>query len=109
MDRATCRALVRHHPDPGVTYQPGVDIKGRPVVPADLSPQRAFGPLLPEEVVLALPLYGFAPRIRSRGLGRSDVVVGRITLDPQSGDVLFHGRPLDDSQRQKVAVLCRRL
>lgn len=106
MDRAVCRMLVRHYPDPGVVYQPGVDVKGRPVLPADLGLQLPLGPLLPE-VVLALPLDRFAPRILKRGLGRSDVIVGRITLDPLSGDVLFNGRPMDDGRRQTVVALCR--
>jgi hypothetical protein len=36
MSRQDCERLVQHEPAPGVTYQPGVDVHGRPVVPADL-------------------------------------------------------------------------
>jgi hypothetical protein len=36
ISRRDCERLVRHEPAPDVTYQPGVDVHGRPVVPADL-------------------------------------------------------------------------
>ena len=34
--RADCARLVAHRPAPDVAYQPGVDVYGREVVPADL-------------------------------------------------------------------------
>ena len=36
ISRKDCERLVRHEPAPDVTYQPGVDVHGRPVMPADL-------------------------------------------------------------------------
>ena len=36
ISRRDCERLVHHEPAPDVTYQPGVDVHGRPVVPADL-------------------------------------------------------------------------
>jgi hypothetical protein len=36
ISRRDCQQLVRHEPAPDVAYQPGVDVHGRPVVPADL-------------------------------------------------------------------------
>ena len=36
ISRRDCEQLVRHEPAPDVTYQPGVDVHGRPVAPADL-------------------------------------------------------------------------
>ena len=32
-----CERLLKHEPAPDVTYQPGVDVHGRPVAPADLN------------------------------------------------------------------------
>lgn len=32
-----CERLVKHEPAPDVTYQPGVDVHGRPVASADLN------------------------------------------------------------------------
>src|SRR5215470_1921958 len=37
ISRRDCQYLVQHEPAPDVTYQPGVDVHGRPVVPADLN------------------------------------------------------------------------
>ena len=36
ISRKDCQRLVNHEPAPDVTYQPGVDVHGRPVAPADL-------------------------------------------------------------------------
>jgi hypothetical protein len=36
VDPALCQALVKHTPAPDVNYQPGVDVHGKPVAPADL-------------------------------------------------------------------------
>lgn len=36
ISRRDCERLVRHEPAPDVAYQPGVDVHGRPVAPADL-------------------------------------------------------------------------
>jgi hypothetical protein len=36
ISRKDCDRLVNHEPAPDVTYQPGVDVHGRPVAPADL-------------------------------------------------------------------------
>jgi hypothetical protein len=36
ISRRDCQRLVRHEPAPDVAYQPGVDVHGRPVVPADI-------------------------------------------------------------------------
>ena len=36
ISRQDCDRLVQHEPAPDVAYQPGVDVHGRPVVPADL-------------------------------------------------------------------------
>jgi hypothetical protein len=36
ISRKDCSRLVNHEPAPDVTYQPGVDVHGRPVAPADL-------------------------------------------------------------------------
>jgi hypothetical protein len=36
ISRQDCERLVQHEPAPDVAYQPGVDVHGRPVVPADL-------------------------------------------------------------------------
>src|SRR5215475_7077827 len=36
ISRRDCDRLVNHEPAPDVAYQPGVDVHGKPVAPADL-------------------------------------------------------------------------
>ena len=36
LSKEACGRLVQHVPADGVTYKPGVDVRGKPVVPADL-------------------------------------------------------------------------
>jgi hypothetical protein len=36
ISRKDCQRMVDHEPAPDVAYQPGVDVHGRPVAPADL-------------------------------------------------------------------------
>jgi hypothetical protein len=38
--RSDCELAVRYVTPPGVDYQPGVDVNGRPVTPADLDDGR---------------------------------------------------------------------
>ena len=79
VDSAACRALAVHQPSPDVAYKPGVDVRGRPVVGADLNPAPQFlpptlsfdlnvdlAPYLPAGSRLAMPQMG----------------VGRVTLGP---------------------------
>lgn len=42
VDPRTCRLLEQHVPVPGVAYVPGMDVHGRPVAPADLTPPPEF-------------------------------------------------------------------
>ncbi|HIC81294.1 MAG TPA: hypothetical protein EYP07_10060, partial [Kiloniellaceae bacterium] len=55
--RADCQRLVRHLPAADVAYQPGVDVRGRPVAPADLGAAEpgAAPPLaLPQAVIIPI-------------------------------------------------------
>ena len=50
--KADCAALVRHVAEPGVAYEPGIDVNGRPVVAADLGDTPEIK--LPEEIAIAI-------------------------------------------------------
>ena len=47
-----CRMLPRHVPDASVTYQPGVDVHGRAVAPADLD--SGYGYMMPAEITIPI-------------------------------------------------------
>src|SRR5690606_18300591 len=52
-----CARLARHYPDPGVAYQPGRDVRGKAVAPADLAPNG--GLILPDAVVIPIEVELF--------------------------------------------------
>src|SRR5262245_4444255 len=80
ISRKDCSRLVNHEPAPDVTYQPGVDVHGRPVAPADLGggqqiqlPDVIYIPIevLTQDSFNIPPQFGAVQRNRlyRRGLG----------------------------------------
>ncbi len=109
-DPAFCRALVKHAPDAGVAYQPGVDVHGKPVAPADL-PVSAPAIQMPQTITIPLTL-GLAKVLNLNTsqypynqLGPStEAQLGTLTV---TGDqVMFNGQPISPAQQDNLAVLC---
>ncbi len=101
IDRQDCARLVTSNV-PSADYKPGVDVNGRPVVPADLP---SNGASLPESFLIDIKRAGALPA----GLGGSDLYVGRVSVDPLSGKVELNGRPLPNSVETVLAAECARL
>lgn len=99
--RTTCRALTAHQPAPGVAYQPGVDVHGKPVAPADL-PSNTAGP---EQVRVLLKRD--LPVARG-ALGASEIVVGEVKVDLLTGKATLDGKPLDAGLQSDVLLACTR-
>ncbi len=101
-----CRALVRHEAAPGVAYQPGVDVRGRTVAPADLNPSPIT---LPETFAfdinvdlfdrLGLPAGGDADY-------KTSVPVGKVEVTEDRG-ILFNGQPVGNDAQRQLAERCR--
>lgn len=53
--KSDCMALVRHHPSADATYQPGADVHGKYVPPADM-PGSGVGIALPDKVEFDLKI-----------------------------------------------------
>ena len=106
MSRQDCLNLVRHRPDPDVTYRPGVDVNGNAVAPADL-PSSA-GSAMAGDVVIDLkrPL-GQTAQVPP-GVAGSDLHMGVVSVDLASGQVLVNGRPIDSESETIVLEACRR-
>jgi len=102
---ADCRRLVQYLPSGDVTYRPGVDVYGRAVAPADLSPAPSLGP--PERMTVYIDAnlrrYGVPP---TSPLFQPFVGVGAISFD-SSGNVFFNGQPLGGGEQSALAELCR--
>lgn len=103
-----CHALVKHKPRSDVTYQDGVDLKGHPVVPADIEGQPRLE--LPEEISLPLTadLFHFLKLDQSKfpfnAMSRNDINLGTLTV--RGDQVFYNGQPLTDAQQDNLAVLC---
>lgn len=104
VDSAACRALANHQPAPDVAYRPGVDVRGRPVVGADLNPSP---PVLPPTLTFDLNA-DLAPFLPSGSrLSLPQMGVGRVTLGPD-GKVLFNGQQVGQGDGAALAAACRR-
>lgn len=102
---ADCAWLVKHEPAPDIAYQPGVDVHGRPVMPADLDARRLR---LPERVAIEITVdlqerFGIPS---DSALFQGEVAVGEVVVE---GDrVTFNGQPLYDPELRALAEACRR-
>ncbi len=101
-----CAQLPDAHMAPGVAYQGGIDIYGRPVAPADLPGSNASSGLPLGTNILVDPSRrpggGTIPGVRQ------ETYVGTVTVDPQ-GRALMNGQPLDGPPPGSVAALCAEL
>ena len=105
VSRADCQKLVQYTPDPGVAYRPGVDVRGKAVAPADL-PGSTAPIALPRNVEFYIsfnPLKGQT----GRRFDKSELVVGTVGYDLESGEVTFNGQPLTDPEKNEIARRCR--
>lgn len=104
---ADCRrVLTEHRPAPDVAYQPGVDVRGRPVVGADLNPAPQFK--VPDnvafDIAIDLKKYGIAS---ASPLYQPNFKLGEVRMDVASGRVLYNGQPLGNPELEALREACR--
>jgi len=103
--KSDCIQIVDHHPSADVAYKPGVDVRGRKVVPADVEASPDLKNLVPEviEFPVALnPLKGGAARF-----GETSLDVGKVSFDMKSRRATFNGRPLTRSETRRISRKCK--
>jgi hypothetical protein len=110
--RSDCMALVRHHPSADATYQPGVDVHGKYVAPADL-PAGNTTVTLPDKVQFDLKInpvtYGkTTANATSSNYANTAMSVAHVSVDLKTGQTLLNGKPLDGDQDQYVVDACRK-
>lgn len=110
MGRKDCERLLRRADQPGVTYTPGVDVRGNRVVGANLAGTLTAADILPEEIAFELTLNpityagnddlaaAFADTTTSLGTIRYNLASGALTLD---------GKKLNGDTEQGMITLCR--
>jgi hypothetical protein len=108
VSRDDCRRLVNHQPDPGVAYKPGVDVRGKPVAPADLAAidQNA----VPSQITIDLQtLLGQLPLTNApASLGNSYVHQGQVSIDLATGAVTLNGQKVGENAAATVVEACRK-
>ena len=101
--RADCARLVAHVPDPDVAYEPGVDVYGREVAPADLGGAPRIE--LPETILIGIEidlLARFGIPVSHAG-----AEVGEVAY--RDGRFTFNGQPLQDQAQAELAARCQEI
>jgi hypothetical protein len=99
ISKQDCMALARYHEAPGVEYQPGVDVHGKPVAPADLQGGASYDPPTKIEFNVTInPIqYG------QRNALQSQISQTQATLAANPGNVAAQEQ-LSSLQRQLSAI-----
>ena len=105
ISRKDCQRLVNHEPAPDVTYQPGVDVHGRPVVPADLGGAQEIQ--LPDVIYIPIEVliqdkYGIPA---NSVLYDATALVGVVSV--RGNQVYFEDQPLTDPEIVALEEACR--
>ena len=88
----------------GMSDKPGVDVRGRRVVPAD---RGGGSPIkLPKEITIDIGIdleekYGLGAGGDYTGTAK----VGKVTV--KNGQVTFNGQPLGNQEQQAITAACR--
>lgn len=100
-----CIRIVEHHPSADVAYQPGVDVRGRKVVPADVEASPDLRNIVPQVIEFSValnPLKGGAARF-----GETSLEVGKVSFDMKSRRATFNGKPLTRADTKRISKKCR--
>lgn len=103
--RRDCDQLVTYRQAPGVEYQPGVDVRGNPVAPADLGGGYQIKP--PETIVIPIEIL-IQDRFHiptNSVLWNAKAQVGVVTV--KGNQVYYEGQLLGDPETAALEQLCR--
>ena len=113
LSEADCDRLARHYPGADVTYQPGRDVRGKAVAPADLPADEGGGSglVLPEAVVIPIEVellerYGIPANPANF---KGDLYIGEVVVDVATGRAIFNGQPLQSEAEAELAARCQQV
>lgn len=109
ISKKDCQWLTVHVPADDVRYKPGVDVRGKKVVPADLSSSRTLK--LQDQVLLSLdiPLQEFIGAAAAGRLATADVNVGQISIDTKTREVFYNGQSISPDGQGELVAACRKM
>jgi hypothetical protein len=128
--RADCRRLVRHEPAEGVDYEPGVDVHGNEVAPAEVGGGVELD--LPDRITIPIELDVLTGRRQGRdepeaGTPETDdpddvpddadlgdrligeAQIGTVEVDVETGRATFNGQPLRSEAQRRIAEKCQEI
>ena len=107
-----CQKLTAHIPRDDVKYKGGVDVKGRPVIPADITPYADLG--LGDEISFLLILdaakEGIVNENAKNLLKQNPEILGELYLGQiviKNNEAYLNGKPLIPEQQQQLYRFCR--
>ena len=100
-----CAQIVEHVAANDVAYQPGVDVHGKAVAPADLNPQPQIQVPKTITIPITMDLHKFGVPANSPLL-LPGAEVGKITVE-NGNRAYFNGQPLGDAEMKAIAEACR--
>jgi len=104
VSRKDCKRLLRHEPRADVEYKPGVDVRGKPVAPADVPGSPAIKLLKTINIPIGIDLE------KKYGLGAGGQYTGEATIGTISvrkGRVYWNNQLLGDAEQARIARACR--
>lgn len=110
VSRADCANLIQHGPSADVAYKPGVDVRGKPVVPADGGGGVQLA--MPEEITIDIEVdlaarFGLPPQAPpTKDLYRPTAKIGTVSY--KDGKAFFNGQPLTSPEAEALAEACRK-
>lgn len=96
----TCRMLTVHVPDSSVAYKPGVDVHGKPVVPADLNGGNSWQ--LPQTVSFMV-----REDLAAQGPREYEADFAEIKVDLGTNRVTLNGQPLTPPDQSRLIAQCK--
>ena len=102
MTRADCARMVAHWPAPDVSYQPGIDVRGHAVPPAETKGDSRLR--MSEDIVIPLELRLFDRLGGERAAAEARVLIGTVEL--RAGRAYFNGQPLEEATAAELAAMC---
>ena len=103
VEETVCKYMVEYQPMQGVEYQPGVDVNGKAVVPADIQTTQITPPSV-IEFNIAIDVAEYVGIPRQPGI-ENFANIG--TIQVKNNQLYFNGEPLKPDSEKALLALCQ--
>ncbi len=123
--RKDCQRMVRHLPSGDVAYQPGVDVRGKAVVSADVGgqPKIELPDIFEFDIGMDMRRYMGGPAADAAAessettsafdtaarIGPATSTAGQVRYDINTGGLTFNGQPLTDPDQAALVQACKEM